>query len=348
MQAEARRHAKLLRAGPADRGGLRGTGAGGGGAGHTPAPWRDTGRRQGGGVDKKDSLQVDPPAGFTAEEWRAVRAQHEAGKQRQAQAPALAASQLPEHPLAGFTLEEWNSLRERHETALKQQPPAAPQSPTQLLQAAEKADKRLAHLERQVSATQERLTKLQTELQEAKVQAIEARAASLRAQVPSVGLLPCTAENLLEGILAKDAPHLLGAPEASGITESFRELLAKFNTEFGARRDRERAAEKKAEEDADAAARLQQEARQKEQNERPWNLLGSLAEAANVPVEGSMEVDDLDDETLQGLDPSNARPTEDADGSQLEQWRVVQRGTARKVAEQFGQIVAAKRAKSSR
>ena len=299
-------------------------------------------------MDKKDSLQVDPPAGFTAEEWRAVRAQHEAGKQRQAQAPALAASQLPEHPLAGFTLEEWNSLRERHETALKQQPPAAPQYPTQLLQAAEKADKRLPHLERQVSATQERLTKLQTELQEAKVQAIEARAASLRAQVPSVGLLPCTAENLLEGILAKDAPHLLGAPEASGITESFWELLAKFNTEFGARRDRERAAEKKAEEDADAAARLQQEARQKEQNERPWNLLGSLAEAANVPVEGSMEVDDLDDETLQGLDPSNARPTEDADGSQLEQWRVVQRGTARKVAEQFGQIVAAKRAKSSR
>ena len=67
VQAEARRHAKLLRAGPADRGGLRGTGAGGGGAGHTPAPWRDTGRRQGGGVDKKDSLRVDPPAGFTAE-----------------------------------------------------------------------------------------------------------------------------------------------------------------------------------------------------------------------------------------------------------------------------------------
>ena len=38
-------------------------------------------------------------------------------------------------------------------------------------------------------------------------------AAALSAQVPSVASLPCSAANLLDGVLAKAAPELVGTPE---------------------------------------------------------------------------------------------------------------------------------------
>ena len=53
--------------------------------------------------------------------------------------------------------------------------------------------------------------------------------------------------------------------------------------------------------------------------------------------------DAMGDEELAGLD-ANPRPDSE---SEREQWRVVQRGTARKHAERFGSMLAAKRAKSN-
>ena len=76
-----------------------------------------------------------------------------------------------------------------------------------------------------IAAAQEKAARLAQETQEAKGQAEQARAASLRAQVPSVGYLPCSAENLLEGMLAKLAPHLVGAPEQAGLAEEVEQLI---------------------------------------------------------------------------------------------------------------------------
>ena len=61
-----------------------------------------------------------------------------------------------------------------------------------------------------------------------------------------------------------------------------------------------------------------------------------------------MDVDGIDDDGLQELDPSNERPSGDGQASQLEQWRVVQRGTARKALEQSDRLAAiAKRVKTT-
>ena len=61
-----------------------------------------------------------------------------------------------------------------------------------------------------------------------------------------------------------------------------------------------------------------------------------------------MDFDNIeDDELLQGLDPTNQRPQGESADFGLEQWRVVQRGTARKIAEQYGKLIAAKRPKTA-
>jgi hypothetical protein len=75
--------------------------------------------------------------------------------------------------------------------------------------------------------------------------------------------------------------------------------------------------------------------------------------AANQPV--GMELDDLDyeemdDITLQAFDRNNPKPLggdDGAQGTQVEAWRTVLRGVARKQAELLGNALAAKRAKLS-
>ena len=73
-------------------------------------------------------------------------------------------------------------------------------------------------------------------------------------------------------------------------------------------------------------------------------------EAVDKPVpDVDMDFDGVDDdELLQGIDPSNQRPQGEEPEAELavEQWRVVQRGTARKIAEQYGRLIAAKRPKT--
>jgi hypothetical protein len=53
----------------------------------------------------------------------------------------------------------------------------------------------------------------------------------------------------------------------------------------------------------------------------------------------------MDDEDLGQVDPNNPDPAPDAKAGVLEAWRTVQKGAARKHAEVFGRMVAAKRHK---
>jgi hypothetical protein len=237
-------------------------------------------------------------------------------------------SKLPVEPPAGVTAVEWKAIWEQNEAALKLDASKAPAkvSPQQLLQVAEKADKRYKELVRQHTAACAKVETLARDMQEAKAEAHRAKAASLQAQVPSVGLLPCSAESLLEGILAKSAPHLVGSPEQAGLAEELQQLLATRNNVFEQRRERERAEAERAAAEAATAA--------------------PVLPAENIAAVG-MDVDGLDDETLQQLDPCNVLPEgEDAELAK-EEWRVAQRGAARKIAEQFGMLAAAKRPKTT-
>ena len=53
----------------------------------------------------------------------------------------------------------------------------------------------------------------------------------------------------------------------------------------------------------------------------------------------------MDDEDLGQVDPNNPAPAPDANPEVLEAWRAVQKGVARKHAEVYGRMVAAKRLK---
>ena len=162
--------------------------------------------------------------------------------------------------------------------------------------------------------------------------------------MPSVAQLPCSGVDLFEGMLAKSFPHLVGAPEVADLKQHLEAGAAAATAALNSRKERER-------QEAEAARKAEEEAAAKAASEANADDKGTasaqLAEAAATPVEMDIDDLDLDDDTLQGPDPSNAEPAGDVDGSQLEQWRVVQRGTARKVAEQFGKLVAAKRAKTA-
>ena len=108
------------------------------------------------------------------------------------------------------------------------------------MQAAEKAERHRCELERQLEATRTKAERLAKELQEATAKAQEARAASLQAQVPSVAQLPCSADSLLEGLLGKSHPHLVGAPEVEGIKKQLEALAAKASAEYHVRMETER------------------------------------------------------------------------------------------------------------
>ena len=62
-----------------------------------------------------------------------------------------------------------------------------------------------------------------------------------------------------------------------------------------------------------------------------------------------LDFEDLDDKALQAFDPNNPKPEdgvcEESKGAEVEKWRAVQRGAARKQAELVGQAIAAKRSK---
>ena len=135
-----------------------------------------------------------------------------------------------------------------------------------------------------------------------------------------------------------------------GLAGVLQQWFAKSNADFAARREREQAAEKAAEAEA---ARIAQAA---EAAKHGGILLESLQAAVGSPVPSCMEIDGLDDlnnEELAALDPGNARPMgegEDAavegEQSKLEEWRQVQRGTARKYAEAIGKALAGKKART--
>ena len=66
-----------------------------------------------------------------------------------------------------------------------------------------------------------------------------------------------------------------------------------------------------------------------------------------VPTDSDLDDDGawMDDEDLGQVDPNNPAPAPDANPEVLEAWRAVQKGVARKHAEVYGRMVAAKRHK---
>ena len=71
-------------------------------------------------------------------------------------------SSLSAEPPAGFTAEEWQAIREKNAAGVKQAEPKP--SSQQLLHAAEKAERRRADLDRQLAAAREGMGKLEVEL----------------------------------------------------------------------------------------------------------------------------------------------------------------------------------------
>ena len=302
---------------------------------HTPAPWRQGDKRQpSGGGHGGHPLPADPPAGVSADDWRAILERVEAAKLQQGADKVT--SKLPEAAPAGVSPEDWNAIRERNEAALTLQADvaAAKATPQQLLKAAEKAARLRQDLERQLAAACQKVEKLTVEVQEAKVKEHESKAASLTAQVPSVAELPCSVDSLLEGFLVRSSPALIGSPELLELRRKFEEAVALGSAACAQRLERERQEEAgRAKEVAESAERVDA--------------------AANQPV--GMELDDLDyeemdDITLQAFDRNNPKPLggdDGAQGTQVEAWRTVLRGVARKQAELLGNALAAKRAKLS-
>ena len=137
-------------------------------------------------------------------------------------------------------------------------------------------------------------------MQEAKSQAQASKTSSSWAQVPSVGQLPCSAENLIEGMLAKSALHLVDAPEKAGFAEE--QLLPKRNAAFEQRPERaqtERAVVQVAEQVSKAEAK-------RLANEQP--AIEAALDGNAVATQVDMEVEDLNDNELAEVDPSNVRP----------------------------------------
>ena len=266
---------------------------------------------------------------------------------KQQQGGDKVASKLPEMAPAGVSPEDWKAIRERNEAALKLQAgaAAAKATPQQLLQAAEKAARQRLDLERQLAAANQKVEKLTLEVQEAKVKEQECKAVSLTAQVPSVAELPCSVDSLLEGFLLKASPVLVGSPELAELKRNLEEAVARVSAACTQRRERERQEE--------------EERRSKEAAENAERVSNAAVAAAAVDAAASqpvgMELDELDyeemdDPTLQAFDPSYPKPQGGGGGSQetqVEEWRTVLRGVARKQAEALGNALAAKRAKRS-
>ena len=304
--------------------------------GATPAPWRQgAGVRRGGGWTGKVNglaevpLPTAPPVGVSAEDWKKITEQHAAAKCQPAAGPA---AMLPVDPPFGVDPDEWKAIRSKNEAAIKQQvsAAAAKATPQQLLQAAEKATRLRAELERQCAAATQKLEKLAQSLQDARAKEQECREASLRAQVPSVGELPCSADHLLDGLLAKAAPQLAGTPECNRLKRHLEEAVRVANAELGQRLEQAKA---EADERAKADALKAQE----------------TAEAAATPAGGALDMDwdldGLDDDTLRAVDPSHQQPQGEGADEAMEGWRVVQRGKARKAAEVAGVLATHKKLK---
>ena len=242
------------------------------------------------------------------------------------------AAMLLVDPPFGVDPDEWKAIRSKNEAAIKQQvsAAAAKATPQQLLQAAEKATRLRAELERQCAAATQKLEKLAQSLQDARAKEQECREASLRAQVPSVGELPCSADHLLDGLLAKAAPQLAGTPECNRLKRHLEEAVRVANAELGQRLEQAKA---EADERAKADALKAQE----------------TAEAAATPAGGAPDMDwdlaGLDDDTLRAVDPSHQQPQGEGADEAMEGWRVVQRGKARKAAEVAGVLATHKKLK---
>ena len=95
-----------------------------------------------------------------------------------------------------------------------------------MLQAAEKLANIRRDLERQLEASRQKTERLTAEGQEARIKEEAAKAASLQAQVPSVAHLPCSVEQLFDGLLAKSYPQLQGGPEVQALKRSFEAAAA--------------------------------------------------------------------------------------------------------------------------
>ena len=125
----------------------------GGGAGGAPS------RREAGGGRSVPNplLPVEPPAGYTTGEWKVVRDKQLAALRLQAEA-SKEVSTLHVEPPAGYTAEEWQQIRERNAAAIQQAEKVAASklSPQQLLQAAEKAERRHQDLQRQLETAGDR------------------------------------------------------------------------------------------------------------------------------------------------------------------------------------------------
>jgi hypothetical protein len=241
---------------------------------------------------------------------------------------------------AGVSPEDWKAIRERNEAALKLQAgvAAVKATPQQLLHAAEKAARLRLDLERQLAAANQKVEKLTSEVQEAKVKEQECRAASLTAQVPSVAELPCSVDSLLEGFLHKASPVLVGSPELAELKRSLEEAVARGSAACTQRRERERQEEEEV-----------RRAKEKAENAERVAVDAAASQPAGMELD-ELDYEEMDDPTLQNFDPSYRKP-QVGDGvsqeTQVEEWRKVLRGVARKQFEALGNALAAKRAKMS-
>jgi hypothetical protein len=285
---------------------------------------------------------------MSAAQWEQCQRAH-ASKSREA-AGAKGVPWLPKEAPPGLSVEEWTAILVKSEAASKLQVEAAASkaSPQQLLQAAEKSVKQLKELERPLQHGRDRVARLEHEVAEARDKAEKDRAAALQAQVPSVAGLPCSAEHLFEGVIAKLHPMLAGAPEVAGVKQALEAAVASALGTYNNRVESERL--QQAEMQKAAAAAKDEEERLVAERVRAAEV--AAAEVARRTEEAAdglgMDVDGIDDDGLQELDPSNARPFGDDQASQLEQWRVEQRGTARKALEQSDRLASiAKRVKTA-
>ena len=126
-------------------------------------------------------------------------------------------------PPAGIDRDAWECSRHPNEDELNRQAAEAapPVNPQQLLAAAGMAKRERASLEKRLADATKRAEDLQKELEAAKEKECECYPASLNAQVPTVVSLPCSAENPLDGAIAKAGPFLAGT---TAIVESKREF----------------------------------------------------------------------------------------------------------------------------
>jgi hypothetical protein len=255
------------------------------------------------------------------------------------QKPTLVAAALPEANPDWWPEQEWQAFQDRSKSLKEAHAKAQAEhaSPKVLALAVSQAERKVTDLERnigvareEVAKVNEKLASLESRHMEAMAQLKEARRKSLQAQCPSADQLPCGPLALLLAAKEKLVAEL-GVGGASLVAE-LEAVGARATQAFN---EREEAAKVAAEE------RLAAEQADKERKLREQENLAQQAGEVDLM---QLDLDLLDDETLQSVDTDNARPTGDAPGS-LDEWRGVQRSGARKAQDLLRNLVGAKRAK---